>query len=41
MFDALLWIALGVVVGAFAGDAFGARVRAFVMSLVDRVRGNG
>lgn len=41
MLDALLWIALGVVIGAFAGDAFGARVRAFVTGLVDRVRGNG
>ena len=41
MIDALIWVCVGVVIGAFAGDRFGAKVRGFVMDVIGKVRGLG
>lgn len=36
MIDALIWISVGVVIGAFAGDRFGAKVRGLIMDVIAR-----
>jgi hypothetical protein len=39
MFDTLLGVCIGLVIGAFAGDAFGAKVRGFVMDIWSKTKG--
>jgi len=38
MIDALIWMFIGIVVGAFAGDRFGARVRGLIMDVIAKVK---